>query len=375
MHNAQRIRALGTLCIVHCALCIVNFESVMKTLRFILTIVLAGVGAIVVAQGVEIFINRMLRPDAQEVTWIGDLVAGSGVMVMTTLWLQLRQARQVSSALERERLVLDTQLSIAAQVQRGLLPAVPATIGGVSWSAMVEPAGKIGGDYYDFLPIDASSMCVVLADVSGKGIPAAVFLSNVRAVLRTLVRETTAPAEILARLSQAVLDDGAGNLYVTCLVAVVDTSGRTITYANAGHPAGLLIGRQGLRTLTAGGPPVGLLAGVTYEQESVGLAPGDLVVLVSDGVTEALDATGREGPGTLAREVSRADDLAPRAICERLLRSARHGSGPGGIEGWADDRAVVVFSVGPRVVDAHVAPAPASEVGAGLQTGPRRGVA
>jgi hypothetical protein len=187
----------------------------MKKLRFIAVVLMGGVIAIGVSQGVEIFINRVLRPDAQQLTWIGDLVAASGFMVMTTLWMQLKQTRDVLSALERDHVVLDTQLSIASDVQRSLLPPVPLPTRGVSWGAAVEPAGKIGGDYYDFLPLDDSSMCVVLADVSGKGIPAAVFLSNVRAVLRTLVRETAAPAQILARLSEAVLADAAASLYVT----------------------------------------------------------------------------------------------------------------------------------------------------------------
>lgn len=324
----------------------------MNRLRFIGIIVFAGLAAIGIAQGVELFINRVLRPNAEELTWIGDLVAGGGVMIMTALWLTLRRTQSVLSRLERERVVLNTQLSIAADVQRGLLPPVPAPIGGVTWSAAVEPAGKIGGDYYDFLPLADGAMCVVLADVSGKGIPAAVFLSNVRAVLRTLVRETTAPAAILARLSEAVLVDAAVKLYVTCLVAVVDTVGRTLTYANAGHPAGLLLGRQSLRPLTVGGPPVGLLPHAVYEQESLGITSGDLVVFVSDGVTEALEATGHEGPAKLATEVERAGAQSPDAICARLLRAARHAGGPQGVEGWTDDRTVVVFSVGPRPADA-----------------------
>lgn len=325
----------------------------MKKLPFVAVVLVAGSVAIAVSQGVEIFVNHFLRPDAEELTWIGDTVAASAFMVMTALWLQLRQTRHELSTLERQHVVLDTQLSIAADVQKSLLPAVPPPLRGVSWSAAVESAGKIGGDYYDFLPIDEASMCVVLADVSGKGIPAAVFLSNVRAVLRAMVRDTSALAQILARLSELVLDDMAGSLYVTCLVAVVDTAGRTLTYANAGHPAGLLIGRRGLRTLSAGGPPAGLLRGSVYEQESVGLSPGDLVVLVSDGVTEGLDATGAGGPAKLAAAVRRLGGSAPAAVCAGLLRAAGNGTGPPGIDGWTDDRTAVVIGVGARAVDAH----------------------
>jgi hypothetical protein len=90
---------------------------------------------------------------------------------------------------------------------------------------------------------------------------------------------------------------------------------------------------------------------------------------VSDGVTEALDATGGDGPAKLAREVRRADDLAPRAVCERLLRAARHGSGPGGVEGWTDDRTVVVCGVGSRPVDAYAGAGLSSSSGTG-QAGP-----
>ncbi len=100
----------------------------------------------------------------------------------------------------------------------------------------------------------------------------------------------------------------------------------------------------------------------------MGISSGDLVVLVSDGVTEALEATGGDGPGKLAREVHRASDLAPGVVCARLLRAARHGGGPRGVEDWADDRTVVVFGVGPRPVEQVWREAP---IGARLQRRPQ----
>ena len=91
----------------------------------------------------------------------------------------------------------------------------------------MEPAGKVGGDYYDFMPLPDGRMCVVLGDVSGKGIAAAVFLANVRATLRALARDATCPRTLLSNLSSALLTDSTSGLYVTCIVAIVDPRDRS----------------------------------------------------------------------------------------------------------------------------------------------------
>ena len=167
---------------------------------------------IVGSQGLERLINRLLRPDAEEWTWIGDLVLSAGLLVMTVFWARLTQARDTISSLEAQRIVLDTQLSIAAEVQTALLPAIPEPIDGVHWYGSVEPAGLVGGDYFDFLALPDGKMMVVLADISGKGVPAAIFMSNIRAIVHSLVREISAPDELLAHLSRDVLADARRQL-------------------------------------------------------------------------------------------------------------------------------------------------------------------
>jgi serine phosphatase RsbU (regulator of sigma subunit) len=300
---------------------------------------------IATAQGAELFVNRIIRPDAEEITWIGDAVLAGGFVVTSWLWVRLRETQIALTDLERQQIVTETQLTIAARVQTSLLPALPGPSGGVSWYAAVEPAGKVGGDYYDFLPLPDGRMYVVLGDVSGKGIAAAVFLANVRATLRALAREAVRPRTLLSNLSLALLADSTSGLYVTCIVAIVDPRDRSMVYVNAGHPAGVLWSRRGVRGLKVGGPPAGLLRDASFEEEQLTFGDGDLMVFVSDGITEALDASGDQGVEAVATQVERADRLTPDAVCERLLWAARRGPGPRGVDGWTDDRTAVVFGV------------------------------
>ena len=300
---------------------------------------------IVTAQGAELFVNRILRPDAEEITWIGDTVLAVGFVITTWLWVQLRDTQIALTDLERHQIVMETQLTIAARVQTSLLPALPGPSAGISWYADVEPAGKVGGDYYDFLPLPDGRMWVVLGDVSGKGIAAAVFVANVRATLRALARDATRPRTLLSNLSSALLADSASGLYVTCIVAIVDPRDRSMVYVNAGHPAGVLWSRRGVRGLRVGGPPAGLLRDACFEEERLMFGDGDLMVFVSDGVTEALDASGDRDVEAVATQIERAERPTPDAVCARLLLAARSGPGPRGVDGWADDRTAVVFGV------------------------------
>lgn len=311
--------------------------------RYLIPVV--GLGGIAASQAIELIINRVLRPNAREITWISETILGFGFVVVTWLWLRLHETQAALSSLERQQIVVEAQLSIAARVQTSLLPAVPPLSSGIRWCAAVEPAQKVGGDYYDFLPLPEGRMCVVLADVSGKGVPAAVYLAGVRSVLRSLVQDQTSPRWLVSRLSSALLADSASGLYVTCVVAIVDTAARSMLYVNAGHPPGVLWNRTGSRGLCAGGPPVGLFPDVRYDEEAITLGEGDLVAFVSDGITEALDVSGGAVARELASQIQQAAAFTPEAVCARLLSAARKGPGPSGVDAWTDDRTAVVFGL------------------------------
>ena len=308
------------------------------------TAVLGGVVA--AAQLIELFINHVVRPDLEEWTWISEVLMVAALLVVTALWARLRLARTAIAGLERERLTIRAELAVAATVQRALLPLIPQRVHDMVWHAVMEPAGEVGGDYYDFFPVGDGCMCVVLADVSGKGVPAAVFVSNTRAVLRAVARDgRSTPAEVLAAVSEILLSDGRSDLYVTCLVAIVHTAEHSLVYANAGHPAGVILGsRRVARALRVGGPPLGLLPGAEYDEEHVDLESGDVVVLVSDGITDAINATGDGIPAALAAQLTNLPALTPELACSALLDTARRSAGPSGVQGWADDRTVVAFA-------------------------------
>jgi serine phosphatase RsbU (regulator of sigma subunit) len=303
-----------------------------------------------VSQLTEIFINRVLRPDLEEWAWISEVLVFAALLVLTALWARLRLARTAIADLERERLTIHAELAVAARVQRGLLPLIPASEHGFSWSAVMEPAAEVGGDYYDFFPLDPERMCVVLADVSGKGVPAAVFVSNTRAVLRAVVRDQrSTPSGVLAAVSDILLADGRTDLYVTCVLAMVDTARHTMVYANAGHPPGIILGKgTAIHSLGVGGPPLGLFRAAQYDEERITLESGDLVVLVSDGITDAIDATGGHIPAALRAELAGLPERTPALACKALLDIARRSPGPPGVTKWADDRTVVAFAAGPH---------------------------
>ncbi len=309
------------------------------------------IAVLVASQVTELFINRVLRPDLEEWTWISEVIMVAALLVVLALWARLRLARTAIAELERKRLTIHAELAVAAKVQRALLPAIPKPADGITWHAVMETAGEVGGDYYDFLRLGDGRMCVVLADVSGKGVPAAVFVSNTRAVLRAVLRGGgSTPSGVLAAVSEILLLDRS-DLYVTCVVAMIDAAQHTMAYANAGHPPGVLLGR-GNRThaLGVGGPPLGLFAAAHYDEERIILESGDLVVLVSDGITEAIDASGDGIPAALRHVLEQLPDAMPEEACRALIDAARRSPGPPGVAKWTDDRTVVAFALaGPSV--------------------------
>ena len=304
----------------------------------------AAVAAYVVANAAESTLIRLLRPTRSELEWISDVVLATGLGVVTFLWLHLRSARSALGRLERAQLVFDTQLAVAADIQRNLLPAVPSPREGWRFAARLEPADRIGGDFYDFHE-DGGTILVLLADVSGKGIPAALILESTRTLFRLFARETRRPDELVTRLSRALYEDNGGTPYVTCLLAHFDLEEKSLTCVNAGHPVGVVVGPSGCRLLAASGPPAGLFPSAAYTAETVALRPGDAGVFVTDGISEAVQGDGAL-PDLLESVLRRQASGGPEGICEEVMRIARGGRGPEGAGEWRDDRTVLAFSLG-----------------------------
>jgi hypothetical protein len=326
-------------------------------------IVARAVGAGVLAFGIgllgEAAIIRAVHGRRSELEWLSDVIVSIGVAAISYLWLHLRVADARIITLERARVAVDEQLRLAAEIQRNLLPFVPPQTPGFRWAARMVPAGRIGGDFYDLVR-HGDSVLVIVADVSGKGIPAALILSSLKTLFRTVAKETDDPAAIARRISGALQDEHGGLPYATAIVGRFDSSPARLTYVNAGHPSGLLLkdGRVA-SSLASTGPPLGLLSGTVYSNSTLALRPGDVGVLVTDGVTEAFEGGPTRLEDVLASSAAGADaDPSPDALCDRLLRAAAQGGGPVGVTGWQDDRTAFVFAVTTLPSTSRAAPDP-----------------
>ena len=287
-----------------------------------------AIGAVMItfggARAADAFVLRVVHPPGSELLFISDAVLSTAFGIAVYLWLNLRATRTRLTDLERARLVMDTQLALAAQIQRHLLPPIRVESNGVRWAGRLEPAYGVGGDFYDFIAGEADGLFVV-GDVSGKGIPAALLQASAHALFRTFARETRDPAELLTRVSKEIYAENAGGSYLTCLLVRINSAARTMMYTNAGHPAGLMVGPSGRRFLLRGGPPAGLFPETAYESEVLPIVPGDLGVIVTDGITEAID----EGDvATVDDVLTRTDLRHPAAVDARARLRRADGGGP-----------------------------------------------
>jgi len=185
---------------------------------------------------------------------------------------------------------LEDQLRVAHEVQSGLLPGAPPDLPGYDIAAVNLPTHAIGGDYYDYVPLQDDRLGLAVADVSGKGIPAALIMATFRAALRTQMKRRSRLTAVAAQLNGAVLEFRDASRYVTAVCAVLEADGGRVRYVNCGHNPPLLLRAGGDReTLRLGGAALGLFAGERFREGTVRLEPGDSLVLYTDGVVEPTD--------------------------------------------------------------------------------------
>jgi sigma-B regulation protein RsbU (phosphoserine phosphatase) len=174
------------------------------------------------------------------------------------------------------------------QIQQNLLPRSAPAVPGFKLEAACVPAGAVGGDWYDYIPLSGGRLGIVLADVSGKGMPAALLMSATRGIVRSLAPLVGGPGEMLARVNQMLLDDCATGRYVTMIYAVLDPAKRTLTFASAGHPWPLLCHGADVRPLhTDAGMPLGLLPG-EFTEHTVKLCCDFRLLFYTDGISEQI---------------------------------------------------------------------------------------
>jgi sigma-B regulation protein RsbU (phosphoserine phosphatase) len=254
-----------------------------------------------------------------------------------------RTIERVSTEIAEQRRAAREQRE-AERTQARLLPADGPATAGLDCAGTSRPARGIGGDYYDFLRLDADRVALTLGDVSGKGTYAGLLVAALQARLQALVaRGVHDPAALLAELNRLTVGTMEGNRFATVAFAVYDRTRRTLTFASAGHPPALVIARDGtVHELAATGPAIGWTLDAEYTENKIPLAAGDVVVLCSDGITETLLPSGEcFGAGELSRVVRDASQSSAAALVSAVL-AALDRAGGGEPE---DDRTLVVAKV------------------------------
>ena len=224
---------------------------------------------------------------------------------------------------------LGRDLEAAREIQERLLPPVPARVAGFEAGAMLRSSTVVGGDFFDIVPM-GDRIGVAVGDVSGKGIPAALLMVMVRTLLREIARSLGEPAPVLAALNRSLCRDMPPSMFVTLVLAVLDEAdpGR-IVLASAGHPDPLAVRAAGAGVVAGLGDAAGTVLGVfedsRFQQATLELGRGDTLVLLTDGILEAQEASGQR-PGVravlplLERERDRPPPALARALCEDVLR-------------------------------------------------------
>jgi serine phosphatase RsbU (regulator of sigma subunit) len=245
------------------------------------------------------------------------------VVYVIQRYMEQREALAKTVQQQRDELLKDVEL--AAQVQRLFLPLEKPVIAGLEIAGMMQPARGVSGDYYDYIPIDAHTTQIVIADVAGKGVPAALLMSATAAAMRLEANHDRNMLEQVERLNTGIHAVSDAERYVTLLIAEIDVHKRTLQYVNCGHNPALLF-RASTGTLTrlnSTCPPIGLSPEEVCELTSTDLSPGDVVVFYTDGVTEAGNRLGKEfGMERLSASVRRGSSLSAEKLMIDIYNAA-----------------------------------------------------
>jgi phosphoserine phosphatase RsbU/P len=207
--------------------------------------------------------------------------------------IAIENARLYQVAVEKGR--MERELQVARELQASLLPRETPQVSGWGFAAWWRPALEVAGDYYDFIPLTGGQIGLLIADVSDKGMPSALFMGLTRSIVRASVGHAPSPAADVAHANRLICADASGGMFVTLFYAQLDPRAGEFTYVNAGHNPPLFYhtGQEQGTKLVRTGMALGVVPDTPFEQGTVYLDPGDLVVLYTDGIVDAVNAQGQ----------------------------------------------------------------------------------
>jgi serine phosphatase RsbU (regulator of sigma subunit) len=251
----------------------------------------------------------------------GSLLSNATKAALETLATEaaiaIENARLYRETMEKAR--MEQEMRIAAEIQRALLPRAQHEGAFFEAAALTIPTRSIGGDFFDYLDLSDGRFAFALGDVAGKGPPAALLSALVQGIFAGQGMESSSPAETVERVNAAMIRRAIEARYVTLMYGQLAWDGK-LTYCNAGHNPPFIVGKGGLRRLEVGGRPAGMFEGLPFDEETLKLSPGDWVVVFSDGVSEALSATGEEfGEDRIVEVVNSHLEATTHAMVEALV--------------------------------------------------------
>jgi sigma-B regulation protein RsbU (phosphoserine phosphatase) len=254
----------------------------------------------------------------------------------------MENAELYAETLEKQR--LEEELAVAKQIQIGLLPKSLPASRIFEFAAFIEPSHQVGGDYYDFIHIEDGRLGIVIADSSGKGVPAALLTARMQAVIQSEARLSKPVDQIMTAVNKFITQSNRPDRFATCFYGELDERTMELHYCNAGHNYPLVVRGNGeIHPLDIGGLLLGAFPNATYKCGRVNLAPGDMLLLYTDGLTESMDSAEIEyGEARLIDHASRFRRQPVDAVCAKLIHSVKQfAAGPNEV----DDMTFVVVKV------------------------------
>jgi serine phosphatase RsbU (regulator of sigma subunit) len=231
---------------------------------------------------------------------------------------------------EAERVRLSRELELARDIQQKLLPQETPILSGYRIVSRWRSAREVGGDFFDFIPLSDNRLGIVLADVSDKGVPAALYMVFARTLMRAVAFSGREPSEVLVRANDLMLSDSRSEMFVTAYYSTLDIENHLLTYASAGHNLAIHVpaANHTAAPLITDGIPLGILAPIQIEQKTLSMLRGDVVLFYTDGVTEVVNAGGEEfGEGRLAEVLCLHRAESPETIADAIEDAVRDFTG------------------------------------------------
>src|ERR1700722_12868986 len=227
-------------------------------------------------------------------------------------------------AREKER--LQSELEIASEVQNQLFPRTAPVMQTMELAGSCQPARMVSGDYYDYLRLPDGNLALAIGDVAGKGISAALLMASIQSIVRTqLAAGMPSTSSLVAQLNRQLYASTAPEKYATFFFGAYDERSRILTYTNAGHLPPLLLRGGESQLLEVTGTVVGAFPVIHYEEQTVEIRPGDLLIAYTDGITEPENAYGEEfGVERLTETVLRYQNTEPKEIVARIMEAVKH---------------------------------------------------